>query len=81
MKSNFNKQSGLSLKSIRDKKEIQLKYSFEISQIELVKNEFGKNDIVISKIKVLDENGKYVKFAKLNEELIKAIKLKGVLKI
>ena len=81
MKSNFNKQIGLSLKSIRDEKKIQLKYSFEISQIELVKNEFGKNDIVISKIKVLDNNGKYVKFAKLNEELIKAIKLKGVLKI
>lgn len=81
MKSNFNKQSNLSLKSIRDKKEIQLKYCFEISQIELVKNEFGKNDILISKIKVLDNNGKYVKFAKLNEELIKAIKLKGVLKI
>ena len=81
MKSNFNKQIGLSLKSIRDEKKIQLKYSFEISQIELVKNEFGKNDIVISKIKVLDNNGKYVKFAKLNEELIKAIKLKGVLNI
>ena len=81
MKSNFNKQIGLSLKSIRDEKKIQLKYSFKISQIELVKNEFGKNDIVISKIKVLDNNGKYVKFAKLNEELIKAIKLKGVLNI
>ena len=73
--------SGLSLKSIKQGKEKQIKYSFEISQIELIKNEFGKNDIVISKIKVLDNNGKYVKFAKLNEELIKAIKLKGVLKI
>lgn len=59
----------------------QLNYSFEISQMELVSNEFGKNDIVISKIKVLDKNGKYVKFAKLNKELIKAIKQKGILTV
>ena len=73
--------SGLSLKSIKQGKEKQIKYSFEISQIELLQNEFGKNDLIISKVKVLDENGKYVKFAKLNQELIEAIKLKGVLKI
>ena len=71
----------LSLKSIKEKKQMQLNYSFEISEIELVLNEFGKNDIVISKIKVLDKNGKYVKFAKLNKELIKAIKQKGILTV
>jgi len=71
----------LSLKSIKEKKQMQLNYSFEISQMELVSNEFGNNDIVISKIKVLDKNGKYVKFAKLNEELIKAIKQKGILTV
>ena len=73
----------LSLKSLKQKREEQqlLKYSFEISQIELVKNSYGKNDLVISKIKVLDENGNYVKFAKLNEKLLKAIKNKGLLTI
>ena len=73
----------LSLKSLKQKREEQqlLKYSFEISQIELVKNSYGKNDLVISKIKVLDEDGNYVKFAKLNEELLKAIKNKGLLTI
>lgn len=73
--------SGLSLKSIKQKKQKQIKYSFEISQIELLQNEFGKNDLIISKVKVLDENGKYVKFAKLNQELIEAIKQKGILTI
>ena len=73
----------LSLKSLKQKREEQqlLKYSFEISQIELVKNSYGKNDLVISKIKVLDEDGNYVKFAKLNEKLLKAIKNKGLLTI
>ncbi len=52
---------------------------FEISNIELKQNKFGKNDLIISKIKVMDDNGKYIKFAKLNESLLEAIKEKGVL--
>lgn len=50
------------------------KIRFEITRIELVKNSFGKNDLVIKQVKVLDEKGKYIKFAKLNEALLKALK-------
>lgn len=50
------------------------KIRFEITRIELVENSFGKNDLVISQVKVLDENGKYIKFAKLNDALLKALK-------
>lgn len=66
-----------SLKSIQLKR----KYNFEITRMELKQNEFGKNDIVISQVKVLDENGKYIKFAKLNESLISALKNKGIISI
>lgn len=51
-----------------------MKYKFEITRIELVKNSFGKNDLIIKQVKVLDENGKYIKFAKLNEALLNALK-------
>ena len=47
---------------------------FEFSTIELQKNSFGRNDIIISKVKVMDKNGKYIKFAKINKELIQALK-------
>lgn len=47
---------------------------FEITRIELKENEFGKNDLIISQVKVMDENGKYIKFAKLNEALLKSLK-------
>lgn len=47
---------------------------FEITTIELKENEFGKNDLLITKVKVMDDNGKYIKFAKLNEALLKALK-------
>ncbi len=57
------------------------KFNFEISRFELVKNNFGKNDILIKQVKLLDENGKYIKFAKLNEHLIEAIKKKGFITI
>lgn len=50
------------------------KIRFEITRIELVENSFGKNDLVIRQVKVLDENGKYIKFAKLNDALLKALK-------
>lgn len=52
---------------------------FEISNIELKENSFGKNDLIISKIKVMDDQGNYIKFAKLNESLLEAIKENGVL--
>ena len=54
---------------------------FEISNIELKQNQFGKNDLIISKIKVMDDNGKYIKFAKLNESLLEAIKEEGILTV
>ena len=54
---------------------------FEISNIELKPNKFGKNDLMISKIKVMDDQGNYIKFAKLNESLLEAIKEKGVLTV
>jgi hypothetical protein len=50
---------------------------FEITSLSLKENNFGKKDIVIDKVKVLDSTGKYVKFAKLNESLIEALKNKG----
>ena len=50
---------------------------FEITSIELKENEFGKNDLLITKVKVLDDNGKYIKFAKLNEALLKTILNEG----
>lgn len=50
-----------------------MKYKFEITRVELVKNSFGKNDIIIKQVKVMDEKGKYIKFAKLNESLLKAL--------
>ncbi len=54
---------------------------FEISRIEIKENSFGKNDFVIKQIKVMDDNGKYIKFAKLNDALLKAMKEKGVVSI
>jgi hypothetical protein len=54
---------------------------FEITRMELVKNQFGKNDIVIKQVKVLTDEGKYIKFAKLNEALINALKESKVVNI
>jgi len=47
---------------------------FEITKIKLKENEFGRNDLIISQVKVMDDNGKYIKFAKLNEALLKSLK-------
>jgi hypothetical protein len=57
------------------------KLSFEITSIDLLPNKWGKNDLIITKVKVLDENGKFIKFAKLNQELLKALKEKGTVSI
>jgi len=54
---------------------------FEISRIELKENEFGKNDLLIKQVKVMTNEGKYIKFAKLNESLLKALKDAGTLTI
>jgi hypothetical protein len=35
--------------------------------LEIVKYDYNGKDIVISMIKVLDEKGEYIKFAKLNK--------------
>lgn len=54
---------------------------FEITTIEVKENQYGKNDLVISKVKVMDDDGKYIKFAKLNEALVEAMKKEGVVSI
>jgi hypothetical protein len=54
---------------------------FEITKMELQENKFGKFDILVSMVKVLDDNGKYIKFAKLNKELIEAMKEAGAVTI
>jgi len=54
---------------------------FEITRMELVRNSFGKNDIIIKQVKVLDDKGKYVKFAKLNDALLEVIKECGEISV
>ena len=54
---------------------------FEISRIELQENEQGKNDLIIKQVKVSTDAGKYIKFAKLNNELLKALKECGEITI
>jgi|TARA_R110000796_G_scaffold86364_4_gene186917 hypothetical protein len=47
---------------------------FELTTAELKKNSFGKNDILISKVKVTEDDGTFIKFAKLNQALLDALK-------
>jgi hypothetical protein len=54
---------------------------FEITEMELQANEFGKNDILIKKVKVMDDEGNYIKFAKLNEALLDAIRSAQVIAV
>ena len=42
---------------------------FEISRWELRENRHGKNDLVIRQVKIIDEQGKFIKLSKINEEL------------
>ena len=51
-----------------------MKLQFTTIELTPSKNNDGKFNILISKVKVLDRNGKYVKFAKLNRELLKVLK-------
>jgi hypothetical protein len=71
----------LTLDSIRDLKGKIEKLNFEFTTIELEKNKYGKFDLLVSKVKITDENGKYIKFAQINDELLKALKSKGTIKI
>ena len=54
---------------------------FEITTMDLIENQYGKNDLVISKVKLMDDDGRYIKFAKLNEALVEAIKDSGIVSI
>lgn len=57
-------------------------YLFEISRIELQENpQYGTNDLVIKQIKVMDQDGNYIKFAKINESLLQALKEAESIKI
>jgi len=47
---------------------------FELTTAELKENSFGKNDILISKVKVTEDDGTFIKFAKINEALLDALK-------
>jgi hypothetical protein len=49
------------------------RYKLQIVRIEKVPDKFG-NNILIKQVKVMDENGKYIKFAKLNDTLIEVLK-------
>lgn len=49
------------------------KYKLQIVRIEKVPDNFG-NNLLIKQVKVMDENGKYIKFAKLNDTLIEVLK-------
>lgn len=49
------------------------RYKLQIVRIEKVPDNFG-NNLLIKQVKVMDENGKYIKFAKLNDTLIEVLK-------
>ena len=49
-------------------------------RMELVPGEYG-NDLLIKQVKVTNDDGKYIKFAKLNKALIKALKEKGTISV
>ena len=46
---------------------------FEIVRYDLVPNQYGQNEIRIQQVKVVDGDGNYIKFAKLNVALLKAL--------
>ena len=53
---------------------------FVLEKAKLQPNEFGENDIIISMVGVY-KDGKFLKHAKLNEELLKALAKKGSVKV
>lgn len=50
---------------------------FELLQLELKENSYGKNDIIVKKVKITDDNGVHLRFAKLNESLLDALLEQG----
>lgn len=55
-----------------------MKIQIITADLEPSKNNDGKFNILISKVKVMDRNGKYIKFAKLNKDLLKVLKNKTI---
>lgn len=51
---------------------IQKTYKIRIKKANLVKSEYG-NNIEIRMIRLSDENGKYIKFIKLNEKTLEIL--------
>jgi hypothetical protein len=61
---------------------METRYLFEISRIELQENkQYGTNDLIIKQVKVMDKDGNYIKFAKINEALLTALKQAESVKI
>jgi hypothetical protein len=50
-----------------------MKAKLQITTAELVPDKFGKH-IKITKVKLMDENNKYIKFIKLDENIIDILK-------
>jgi len=74
----------LSLESIRGKREMDEKLknlNFEFTIMRLKRNSYVKNDLMISQIKVTDNEGKFIKFAQINDALLTALMSKGTVKI
>lgn len=58
-----------------------MKYTYEITTMALQKNKWGKNDIIVSKVKKIDENGRYVEFSKIDENLMRELRTAGIVTI
>lgn len=52
---------------------LKMKYKIQFTRIEKQPDKYG-NNFVIKQIKLMDEDGKYIKFAKLNDELLEILK-------
>ena len=50
-----------------------MKYKIQFTTIKKQPDKYG-NNYVISKIKLMDEKGKYIKFAKLNDYILDVLK-------
>lgn len=49
-----------------------MKYKLQFTRIEKTPDKYG-NNFVIKQIKLMDKNGKYIKFAKLSDELLEIL--------
>lgn len=56
-----------------DSKILETMY-LKIKRIKAVPNSFGKNDLVVSMVQAIDENGKHIKHVRLTQELADRIK-------